>query len=86
MAIAPRRIQLTPLRPRLNLQLQVKLQHPISMSPLQFIVDAFVNTFGITRPSPQTEARAGRIILLMLAAVLLFICLVAWLLLSVLTH
>jgi hypothetical protein len=56
------------------------------MSPLQFVVDAFVNTFGITRPSPQTEVRAGRIILLMLVAVLAFIGVVAWILLATLTH
>ncbi len=50
-----------------------------SMSPLSFVVQAFVNTFGITQPSPENEARVGRLILLMLAAVLAAIGLIAWL-------
>jgi hypothetical protein len=49
------------------------------MSPLSFVVQAFVNTFGITQPSPENEARVGRLILLMLAAVLAAIGLIAWL-------
>jgi hypothetical protein len=40
------------------------------MNPLRLLVDVFVNTFGITRPTPQQEARAGRAILAMLVAVL----------------
>lgn len=40
------------------------------MNPLRLLVDAFVNTFGITRPSPQQERIAGRVILVMLLAVL----------------
>lgn len=40
------------------------------MNPLRFLVDAFVNTFGITRPTPEQESRAGRVILAMLVAVL----------------
>ncbi|HEY5054773.1 MAG TPA: hypothetical protein VII58_01345 [Acidobacteriaceae bacterium] len=40
------------------------------MNPLRLLVDAFVNTFGITRPSPEQEVRAGRAILAMLVAVL----------------
>ena len=50
------------------------------MNPLRLLVDAFVNTFGITQPSPEAEARAGRYIALMLAAVLLFLGLAAWVL------
>ena len=60
--------------------------HPIGVNPLRFLVDAFVNTFGITQPTPQAEARAGRYIALMLAAVALFIGVVAWLLRSALTR
>jgi hypothetical protein len=43
------------------------------MNPLRFLVDAFVNTFGITPPTPETEVRAGRVIALMLVAVALLI-------------
>ena len=49
------------------------------MNPLRFVVDAFVNTFGITRPEPQQETAAGRYIALMLLAVLLFLAAVVWL-------
>jgi hypothetical protein len=51
-----------------------------SVKPLSLLVDAFVNTFGITRPSPEGEARAGRIIALMLGGVLVVLCIAAWLL------
>ena len=51
-----------------------------SVNPLRFLVDAFVNTFGITQPAPEAEARAGRYIALMLAAVLLLLGVAAWLL------
>jgi hypothetical protein len=50
------------------------------VSPLRFLVDAFVNTFGITQPTPEAEARAGRYIAVMLAGVVLLVGAVAWLL------
>jgi hypothetical protein len=56
------------------------------MNPLRFVVDAFVNTFGITRPEPRQEAAAGRYIALMLAAVLVFLVGVAWLLHGAFAH
>ena len=40
------------------------------MNPLRFVVDAFVNTFGITRPTREQETRMGWAILAMLVAVL----------------
>jgi hypothetical protein len=52
----------------------------ITVNPLRFLVDAFVNTFGITQPAPEAEARAGRYIALMLGAVLLVLGVAAWLL------
>lgn len=52
------------------------------MNPLRLLVDAFVNTFGITQPAPKAEARAGRYIALMLIAVLLFLGVAALLLRS----
>jgi hypothetical protein len=60
--------------------------HPNNVNPVRFVVNAFVNTFGITRPSPQTEAKAGRWIILMLAALLAVVALAAWLLLAAMTH
>jgi hypothetical protein len=56
------------------------------MNPLHFVVDAFVNTFGITRPQPREEAAAGRYIVLMLLAVLLFLIAAGWLLHRAFTH
>ncbi|HEY4382092.1 MAG TPA: hypothetical protein VGN01_17215 [Acidobacteriaceae bacterium] len=56
------------------------------MNPLRFLVDAFVNTFGITQPTPETEVRAGRFIALMLAGVLVVLGVAAWLLRSAFTH
>jgi hypothetical protein len=50
------------------------------VNPLRFIVGAFVNTFGITQPTPDAEAKAGRYILLMLAAVLVLLGVAAWVL------
>jgi hypothetical protein len=64
--------------PRRNIQRVV--------SPLRFLVDAFVNTFGITQPTPEAEARAGRYIALMLAAVVVFVVAVAWLLRTAFTR
>jgi hypothetical protein len=51
-----------------------------TMKMLGFILDLFVNTFGITRPEPGQEARAGRFIALMLFSVLLGLAIAIWLL------
>ena len=56
------------------------------VNPLRFLVDAFVNTFGITQPTPGTEARAGRFIGLMLVGVVVVLGAAAWLLRSAFTH
>jgi cytochrome b561 len=50
------------------------------VKPLRILVDAFVNTFGITPPTPENEARAGRVIAIMLGAVLVLLVAVGWLL------
>lgn len=50
------------------------------VNPLRLLVDLFVNTFGITPPTPEHQARAGRVIAMMLAAVLVLLVGVAWLL------
>lgn len=49
-----------------------------NVKPLRFVVDLFVNTFGITPPTKENEARAGRAIALMLAGVAVLLLLVAW--------
>jgi len=58
----------------------------IAVNPLTAVVRLFVNTFGITQPTPETEQRAGRVIALMLVGVLVFLGAVAWVLRTVLTH
>jgi hypothetical protein len=47
---------------------------------LRFVIDAFVNTFGITRPTPENEARSGKVIALMLVGVVLVLVAAALLL------
>ena len=56
------------------------------VNPLRWIVDAFVNTFGITRPTPEQEAKAGRFIALMLVLIVIGLMAVAWALRSALTR
>lgn len=43
------------------------------MRPLQFLTDAFINTFGITQPSAEARSRAEWFIGGLLAAVVLVI-------------
>ena len=56
------------------------------MSPLSAVVRLFVNTFGITQPAPDAEARAGRIIALMLVGVVLLLGVVALVLRGTVAH
>ena len=58
----------------------------ILVNPLTAVVRLFVNTFGITQPTPETERRAGRYIALMLVGVLLLLGVVACLLRAALTR
>jgi ABC-type amino acid transport system permease subunit len=48
------------------------------VNPLSAVVRLFVNTFGITQPSPENEQRAGKVILAMLIGVALMLAVVAW--------
>jgi hypothetical protein len=48
----------------------------LNMNPLRLLVDAFVNTFGITAPAPANEAKAGRMIAIMLIAVIVLLVVV----------
>ncbi len=54
------------------------------MNPLRFVVDAFVNTFGITKPSERQQQMAGWFIAGMLLLVILGLALVGWVLKSAL--
>jgi ABC-type amino acid transport system permease subunit len=47
------------------------------MKIIQFIANAFINTMGITQPSPQAANRAAWFIVIMLAAVLAAVATVA---------
>ncbi len=70
-------------QPRIRTLRRIILKH---VNPLRLLVDAFVNTFGITQPAPEAAARAGRYIAVMLAAVLVLLGLAAWLLRAAFTH
>jgi hypothetical protein len=72
--------------PTRNSHLAERFRRPISVNPLRFFVDAFVNTFGITQPKPEAEARAGRFIALMLVAVLIVLAAAVWALRSAFTR
>lgn len=43
------------------------------MKPLLFLANAFIDTFGITRPSEQTANRAARFIAILLGGVILIV-------------
>jgi hypothetical protein len=56
------------------------------VNPIRWLTNIFVNTFGITPPTTENEARSGKVIALMLAAVAAVLGMVAWLLRSSLTR
>ncbi|HEX3569243.1 MAG TPA: hypothetical protein VHU44_00305 [Acidobacteriaceae bacterium] len=58
----------------------------MAVNPLGTLVRLFVNTFGITQPAPEAEARAGRVILAMLIGVVLMVAAIAFLLSSAFLH
>ena len=51
------------------------------MKPLLFLANVFINTFGITQPTPQAAERAARFIGLMMAGVIVAVVAVAFLVL-----
>jgi hypothetical protein len=51
--------------------------HRKDMKFIQFIANAFINTMGITQPSPQAANRAAWFIVIMLSAVLAAVITVA---------
>lgn len=60
--------------------------HPITMRPLLFLSNAFINTFGITQPSPKDERRTAWFIAVLLALVLVLVATVAIVVLRVAFH
>lgn len=62
------------------------MAHANPVDPLRFIVDAFVNTFGITKPTPQQETRAGRFIAAMLVLIVIGLVVFAWVLRNAMTR
>lgn len=52
-------------------------RHQIAMKFLLFLSNAFINTMGITKPSPRAATRAAWIIAVMLAGVLVAVTIVA---------
>jgi hypothetical protein len=55
------------------------IHHRKDMKFIQFIANAFINTMGITQPSPQAANRAAWFIVIMLSAVLAAVATVAML-------
>ncbi len=56
------------------------------MKLMQLIANAFINTMGITKPTPLTEKRATWFIVAMLAAVVLAVATIAVLALRLAYH
>jgi flagellar basal body-associated protein FliL len=56
------------------------------MKFIQFIANAFINTMGITEPSPQTANRAAWFIVIMLATVLMAVATVAIVAVHIASH
>ena len=60
--------------------------HPITMRPLLFLSNAFINTFGITQPSPKNERRTAWFIAAMLVLVIVLVATVAAVVLHLAFH
>ena len=58
----------------------------MTMRPLIFLSNAFINTFGITQPTPKTESRVAWFIATMLALVIVLVATVAAVILHLAFH
>jgi hypothetical protein len=47
------------------------------MKPLIFLANVFINTFGITQPSPEAAERTARVLAFMMLGVLIVVVIVA---------
>jgi flagellar basal body-associated protein FliL len=56
------------------------------VSLLRYISNAFINTMGITKPSPQAEKRASWFIVIMLAAVIAAVASIAAIAIHLTSH
>jgi hypothetical protein len=56
------------------------------MKFIQFIANAFINTMGITQPSPEAANRAAIFIVIMLAAVVAAIVTIAFVAIHLASH
>ena len=63
--------------------MQTRREHTEAMILLYFLADAFINTFGITRPSEKTRRQAALFILGLLVLLLIGMAIAAWALRSV---
>ena len=62
------------------------MPNQIDVNPLGMLVRFFVDTFGITQPSPEAENKAGRAILVMLLLVLAAVLAAGFVMYSLLRH
>jgi hypothetical protein len=56
------------------------------MKLLIFLANAFIDTFGITHPSPESAERTAKILAYMMLAVILVVVVVALLILRAIYH
>jgi len=56
------------------------------MKPLLFLANAFINTFGITQPTPESAERAARFIAFMMLGVILAVVAVGIVILRTIYH
>jgi len=56
------------------------------MKPLLFLATAFINTFGITQPTPEAAERTARILAVMILGVLIAVFVVGVLVLRAIYH
>ncbi len=56
------------------------------MKPLLYLANVFINTFGITQPTPKTANRAALFIAVMLLGVMALVATVAIFILHWVTH
>ncbi|HZY63177.1 MAG TPA: hypothetical protein VFE38_11675 [Edaphobacter sp.] len=56
------------------------------MRPLLFLADAFINTFGITQPTPKARVRMAWFIFAMLVSVIVLVATAAAVIMHVSLH
>ncbi len=72
--------------PRKKPALRSLSYHPTTMRPLLFLSNAFINTFGITQPTPKNATRTAWFIATMLAVVVALVATVAAVVLHIAFH